>query len=310
MNTLLKYKNEFFCGNISKSDYIDEMYKYHTLLFDYIELLSQSNIDLITIDQSRLICRFKDSGIKFICTKGDKRLAPIDSINFGIYESQELDMSLNLISKENTILDVGANYGWYSMNLAKKYPKCKIYTFEPIPSTYNSLNENIKLNNFENIHTFNIGLSDEEGSFKFYYDNTLSVNASLTNVSDSNNIKETVCSVLTIDKFVEQQKINKIDFIKCDVEGAEFLVFKGGIEIIKRDLPIIFSEMLRKWSIKFNYHPNDIIAFFRNLGYDCFVLRENKLLKFLSVDENTVDTNYFFLHREKHHAQIQQFIFK
>ena len=310
MNILLSLKEKFKTGEITKGDYIDEMYKYHTLLFDYIDLLSQSDIDLITIDQNRIICRFKKSGIKFICTKGDKRLAPIDSMNFGEYEPQELEMSLNLIKKEDVIFDVGANFGWYSMNIALKYPNCKLYAFEPIPNTYHNFYENIQLNNFENILPSNIGLSDEEGSFMFYYDDTLSVNASLTNVSDNKNIKNIECFVSTIDLFIEKQKIKKIDFIKCDVEGAEFLVFKGGFKTIKRDKPIIFSEILRKWSIKFNYHPNNLIAYLNELGYSCFVLRNNGLLNFDKVDENTVDTNYFFLHKEKHQAQIQQFILK
>ena len=310
MNILLTQKEKFESGEITKNEYIDVMYKYHTLLFDYIDLLSQSDIDLITIDKNRIICRFKKTGIKFVCTKGDKRLAPIDSLNFGKYESQELEMSLNLINKDDVIFDIGANFGWYSMNIAQKYPDCKLYAFEPIAKTYNYLNENIKLNNFENVRLSNIGLSNEEGSFTFYYDDTLSVNASLSNVSDNKNIKNVECSVSTIDSFIDKQKIKKIDFIKCDVEGAEFLVFKGGFETIKRDKPIIFSEMLRKWSAKFNYHPNDIITYFNNFGYNCFVLRKNGLLNFTKVDENTVDTNYFFLHKEKHQAQIQQFIIK
>lgn len=39
---------------------------------------------------------------------------------------------------------------------------------------------------------------------------------------------------------------HKIDFIKCDVKGAELLVFKGGIETLKRDRLSIFTEMRRK----------------------------------------------------------------
>lgn len=54
--------------------------------------------------------------------------------------------------------------------------------------------------------------------------------------------------------------------------------------------------MLRKWSAKFGYHPNDIIDLFASVGYKCFVIKEDKLRKFARVDEETVGTNYFFLH--------------
>ena len=181
-----------------------------------------------------------------------------------------------------------------------------IFSFEPIPSTFNFLNENIRLNNLNNIKTFNFGLSDADGSFNFYFDPHLSVNASLANVSGNNEVENITCFVKKLDNFVKGQKI-KVDFIKCDVEGAELFVFKGGFDLIKKDYPIIFTEMLRKWTAKFNYHPNDIISFFQNLGYSCFTSSQGHLLHFNIVDENTIETNYFFLHKKKHADQINHF---
>ena len=70
------------------------------------------------------------------------------------------------------------------------------------------------------------------------------------------------CNVRRMDDFVKDENINRIDFIKCDVEGSELFVYQGGIESIDRFKPIVFSEMLRKWSNKFGYHPNDIINLF------------------------------------------------
>lgn len=58
--------------------------------------------------------------------------------------------------------------------------------------------------------------------------------------------------------------------------------------------------MLRKWSNKFGYHPNDIINLFTKIGYQCYVINDKKLKLFTKVDENTIETNYFFLHKQKH----------
>jgi hypothetical protein len=67
--------------------------------------------------------------------------------------------------------------------------------------------------------------------------------------------------------------------------------------------------MLRKWSAKFNYHPNHIIEFFKQLGYSPYVINSrDKLQKFDLVDENTVETNYFFLNNEKHADLIVKFV--
>jgi FkbM family methyltransferase len=250
---------------------------------------------------------FRDSGLKFICIKNDKRLASIETLNFGEYEKNELAMQLCLIQQDDTILDIGANLGWYTMHISKINPSAKVFSFEPIPSIFNYLNQNIELNRLGNIKTFNFGFSDTEGSFDFYFDPLLSVNASLANVSNKNGIESISCSVKKLDNFIVEQNI-KVDFIKCDVEGAELLVFRGGIDLLKKDKPIIFTEMLRKYAARFNYHPNDIIIFFQKLGYLCFTSKNCTLIPFEKVDEDTIDTNYFLLHKEKHDHQIKRFV--
>ena len=306
MNKLIETRKEFLSGVIDKWDYIDKMYNIHSTLYDYAEYIDSTNISSIEVIDKRVLMTFRDSGIRFICTENDKRLAPLDTLNFGYYEHNELTMQLKLIENGYNVLDIGGNYGWYAMQVAREKPKANIFSFEPIPSTFNFLNENIRLNNLNNIKTFNFGLSDADGSFNFYFDPHLSVNASLANVSGNNEVENITCFVKKLDNFVKGQKI-KVDFIKCDVEGAELFVFKGGFDLIKKDYPIIFTEMLRKWTAKFNYHPNDIISFFQNLGYSCFTSSQGHLLHFNIVDENTIETNYFFLHKKKHADQINHF---
>jgi FkbM family methyltransferase len=307
MNKLIKARKGFLSGMIDKWDYINKMYKIHSTLYDYAEYIVNTNISSIEIIDKRVVMTFRDTGIRFLCTENDKRLAPIDTLNFGYYEQDEMNMQLKLIEDGYNVLDIGANYGWYAMYIANGKPNTKVFSFEPIPNTFIFLNENIRLNKFNNIITFNFGLSDTDGSFNFYIDPHLSVNASLANVSGNNKIENITCSVKKLDNFVKDQNI-KVDFIKCDVEGAELLVFKGGIEVIKKDCPIIFTEMLRKWTSKFNYHPNDIISFFYDLGYSCFTLSQGQLLHYDFVYENTIQTNYFFLHKEKHVYQISHFL--
>ncbi len=305
MNKLNEVRERFLRSEINKADYIDEMYQLHSTLYDYSEYIADTNISSIEIIDKRVLMTFRDSGLRFICTEKDKRLVPLDTLNFGPYEHEELTLQLKLIEDEYNILDIGGNYGWYAMEIAQKRPKANIFCFEPIPRSFYFLNENIELNNLANIRAFNFGFSDSEGSMNFYFDPNLSVNASLANVSNNEKITNIICSVRKLDNFVKDQNMN-IDYIKCDVEGAELLVFKGGMDTIRKDKPIIFAEMLRKWTAKFNYHPNDIITFLNDLGYSCFTLNHGQLLPFFLVDNKTIETNYFFLHKDKHADQIMQ----
>ena len=101
-----------------------------------------------------------------------------------------------------------------------------------------------------------------------------------------------------------------IDLIKCDVEGAELFVFKGGIETLKKDKPIIFSEMLRKWSKQFGYHPDDIIKLLADIGYHCYGYINDKIEKIDFVTPELETTNFFFFQKTKHKKQLKRFMEK
>jgi hypothetical protein len=66
--------------------------------------------------------------------------------------------------------------------------------------------------------------------------------------------------------------------------------------------------MLRKWSLKFNYHPNEIIELLKIIGYKCFILQNERLREFYLMDESTTDTNFIFLHVEKHKSIIKEWV--
>ena len=70
------------------------------------------------------------------------------------------------------------------------------------------------------------------------------------------------------------------------------------------DMNIIFSEILRKWSLKNNYSPNEIFKFFSSLGYQAFTCDSNKLVPFNKMTDETIFTNFFFLHEIKHKKHI------
>ena len=301
---LKKNQEDFIAGKLNKWEFIDKMYEDHKLLFEYSEFISGTNISKIEISDNKVIMTFRESGVKMVVNKNDARLVPLETINFMTYENDELNMQLRLIRPENCIFDIGANYGWFSLHVAKAFPDATIYSFEPIPYTFASLSENIKLNNLKNIIYNEVGLSDKKGTFDFYYDASSSGNASLKNVAEKSSIAVMKCKVQTLDDFLSAKNIS-VDYIKCDIEGAELFAFKGGIETIKKYKPIIFTEMLRKWSAQFNYHPNEIISLLSALNYSCFELDDIKLSKISEITENTISTNFFFLHNEKHAEEIE-----
>lgn len=304
MTILNNVRSKFESRSLNKVEYIDRMYEIHSNLFDYSHYLLKTGISKIEIIDENVIMTFRDSDVKMFCIEGDKRIACIDSLNFLSYEEEELLMQYQLIEENDVVFDIGGNYGWYSIHISMKIPSSEIYTFEPVPNTFSILNKNIHLNKATNIKTFNIGFSNEEGEFTFYCDPNLTVNASLNNVNENPNAIEVLCRVDVLDNFVLKNSIGKIDFIKCDIEGAELFALLGAKNSIGKFKPKIFVEMLRKWSAKFNYHPNDIILFLKELGYHCFVIKDHFLEEVIEVTDETIETNFVFLHKEKHYGFI------
>lgn len=302
----LRHLRELYSeGMIEKHQYINEIHLIHKLLYDYAEILKETDIKKIEITEGQVTITTR-SDINLIGNPTDMRIAPHEILNFNNYEYPDEDMVFNLITDGMTIFDIGANIGWYTLNLGKRYPNAKIYAFEPIPQTFSNLQKHVLLNGITNATLFQFGFSDKEYIALFYYYPGGSGNASLENLSGNNRVETIPVQVWKLNRFIHENNTHP-DFIKCDVEGAELLVFKGGLKSIKRDRPIIFTELLRIWCSKFRYHPNDVIVLLKDIGYRCFSAKEKDvLIEHFTILDTTTEKTFFFLHEEKHQKLIEK----
>ena len=312
MMNIKKAKKEYKEQKISKGNFIEKMHEFHTVLFDFSENLKHTEIAKIEIQDDKVVFTtratdYHPGGCKFYVDVVDKRVTPVDTFNFDMYEKDDSEMLFKLINDGDTIFDIGANIGWYSNHLAKKFPNSTIYSFEPIPETFNQISANTELNGATNIRLNNMALSSKKEKLTFFYSPTVTGASSSKNITENQNMTKLELEAETIDNFIITNSIDKLDFVKCDVEGAEYFVYQGGLETFKNNKPIIFTEMLRKWAAKFGYHPNDIISYFKNFGYKCFIVKDSKLSLFEFVNESTIATNFFFMHPEKHFDIINKF---
>ncbi|MFH1387618.1 MAG: FkbM family methyltransferase [bacterium] len=300
---LLDIRTNYKSGLINKADYIDQCQARHLQLFDYPGFMMGTNISSIEIKDHGICLTTRNEGIKMMASQIDKRTAPIEMLNFGDAEKDEMIILKKLIKKNRkkniTILDVGANIGWFSLYYAKALPGSQIYSFEPIANNYANILFNIKLNGLKNIKAVNVGVSDHQGVATFYCDQEITANASLVKHSARKHLEEKNVKLVTLDKYCGQNGIRP-DLLKVDVEGAELFVFKGAKRILADHHPIVFAEMLRKWAEKFNYHPNQIIELLNNYGYQCFRLCGDRLRLFAKMDDSTKETNFFFLDQRYH----------
>jgi FkbM family methyltransferase len=303
-------KEKFIKKELNKFEFVNLMHEFHNVLFDFSKNLHNTEISKIEIEEDMVIFTSRKTdlhpgGVKFHVDVLDKRITPLEAFNFNMYEQEDSEMLYKLVNSDDVIFDIGANIGWYSNHLSKKIPNSTIYAFEPIPDTFIQAKRNTELNQAKNIFLNNVALSDKIQTLSFFYSPDITGASSSVNITENASMIKLECQTNTIDCFVTEQNISKLDFIKCDVEGAELMVYKGGAESINKFKPIVFSEMLRKWAAKFGYHPNDIIDFFTQIGYGCYVASCGKLKLTKKVTDDTMETNFFFLHPVKHANKIK-----
>ena len=154
---------------------------------------------------------------------------------YGRFENNELNVLkhkvFNKIDCNNSsCLDIGANIGNHSIFFDKFFSK--VYSFEPHPDNFYLLKFNCK--NYKNIKTFEFGASDIDENKEMYIaaDTDMGRNSLLiekVEISNKNKIDEKKINVdlKNLDNFLEKEKIDKIKFIKIDVERYEYKALKG-----------------------------------------------------------------------------------
>ncbi|MGC4092885.1 MAG: FkbM family methyltransferase [Polyangiaceae bacterium] len=184
----------------------------------------------------------------------------------------------------------------------------RVHAFEPVPSTFAELSENIGLNALaERVTAHPFALGAEPGSVKFYVPAFHgSVAASRRALFSAEENREVEVQMRTLDEFCAENAIGSVDLIKCDVEGAELFALRGGLRTLERARPVLMLEMLRKWAKVYDYHPDDIIALLAPLGYHCYSLDDGELVEHTRIDDTCQATNFFFLDPGRHQLAFER----
>jgi len=151
-----------------------------------------------------------------------------------IREKASTEYIKSILKSNWTVIDIGANLGYYAL-LEAKLAK-SVYAIEPIKISFDTLNKSIEINNYKNIKTYNLAIGSQNGiqdiiiSKKINWSTMVDPNITIDKYKQSFNefYKNTKkIKTLTLDNFVRKNKINKINFVRMDVEGYEVEIIKG-----------------------------------------------------------------------------------
>lgn len=164
-------------------------------------------------------------------------------IKKGIREESATKIVQEEIKPGMVVIDIGSNLGYYALLESRLVGNTgKVYAIEPVEENYEVLCRNIELNNYKNIETFKcaIGNKNEEMEFTLTNGSNWGTMMSMKNASDfygrrMKKISKDKINVntITLDKFIEDNNIKKVDFIRMDVEGYETEIIKGMQKTLK-----------------------------------------------------------------------------
>ncbi len=195
--------------------------------------------------------------------------------------------------------DIGAYNGIYSIFLKNKYQDLTIYAFEPHPENFKRLSKNIDINNLS-INHLNCAISDNEKMIEFYipFDNSMTtVSSTKEDFSKKWNVrKKIMVESKSVDQFVRGLQVIP-DIMKIDVEGNEYAVIKGAMNVISRHRPIIVIELFTKQLSPTDFKEKfpqlaEIENIVNNYNYSINYFSRSNLVRAKSINVNNPDRNF------------------
>jgi FkbM family methyltransferase len=165
-------------------------------------------------------------GSRFLVRTGEKGIT--GNIYTGLQEFEDMGYLLHVLRDSDLFVDVGANVGSYTV-LACAAVGASGYAFEPVPSTYNRLVENVRLNRMEaRVTCLNVGVGHAEYTTRFTSALDVTNHVATTGEDDKNMIDVRICTLDAVLKHAAPS------LAKIDVEGFEMPVLEGAQEILKK----------------------------------------------------------------------------
>jgi len=212
-----------------------------------------------------------DSGTRFSIVVDPKN----GSVDTYIYMHHHWESHIGPVLQKHlplggVFVDVGANIGYFSLLAASLLgPAGKVIAFEPIPDLCKQINKSILENNFDTIDVRNCALGKSVGQERLgMYQHNIGGSALHATAADS----YIDVPLRMLDS--ELQTLVRLDVMKIDVEGFEYQVLQGGVEILKKFQPIIILEFSpAAYALQDEVMAQNLLGLLEEIGYRFTILQ-------------------------------------
>lgn len=158
-----------------------------------------------------------------------------------VWEKESMDIVQMLVKTGDTVLDVGANFGYYSVMCSKLVgANGQVISSEPTAYFRERFTHHISKNNCSNITLLPFGFSDKENTLEIKIDAST---ATMHMPEQDAYLKTEQIKLVTLDSYIKDNKVDKLDFIKVDIDGHEPKFLNGAEQTISKFKPYILLEI-------------------------------------------------------------------
>ncbi|HEV2223909.1 MAG TPA: FkbM family methyltransferase [Candidatus Acidoferrales bacterium] len=222
----------------------------------------------------------------------------------GGYETAELTFVSAFTKPGMTVLDIGAHRGLHTALLSKRVGRRgRVFSFEPSPRNIRRLKLHRAINRCWNVEIKDYALGEENGVAELYEVPAQPVLNSLRPPDTDLSSCRTSVSVRKLDDVLLEAKVERVDFIKLDVEGGEFGVLKGAERLLEGPhRPVILCEVLDLRTRPWGYAARLIIEHLLQRGFVWFDLNANGELLSLETERSDFSGNFVAVPKESLHT--------
>jgi len=215
----------------------------------------------------------------------------------GPWFEPEIKILDRLVKPGDTVMDVGANVGVYTSVLSRLVaPSGCVVAYEPIHRLAEGLRRFVRVSGITNVTVREVGLSASPGQGYLAAPRDFSgrLDDQKAHLTDRSRSADFAIALSTLDEEVRTLNLSRLDFVKCDVEGAEYAVFRGGARSLSQFHPTVLAEIEPQWTARCGLTTDEVKRYLQSLGhYRIEVVERAKLVPSAAAKES--HRNFIFI---------------
>jgi FkbM family methyltransferase len=191
----------------------------------------------------------------------------------GGFENTERSFVERFLRPGMAVLDIGAHHGFYTLLASRKVgSQGRVLAVEASPREREKLELHLRINGCKNVQVESRALADREGDAEFYVVKGSQTGCNSLRRPEVSEAAEAIpVRLARLDNVLREHQIEKVDFIKLDVEGAELSVLRGAAQLLKKcPRPVILAEVFNIRTRPWGYEANESIRYLAGSDYRWF----------------------------------------